>query len=107
MKKIRKLLLDLIPSVKETMAYKLPTYGSSQRILFALASQKNHMSLYVIHYDLLDNFKEESTLFNKGKSCLRLTKLTDKFVNAIKRIIKGVIERQEESMFFKKYLSSE
>ncbi len=63
-----------IDDVIEAFDYSMPTYSIGKRKLFALASQKNHVSLYVMHVEVLDLVREELAGLSLGKSCVRFTK---------------------------------
>lgn len=87
MARIRQLVRKHWPKAKEDMAYGMPTYHLSGQPVFALASQKNHMTFYVIPYDLLGAFKHDLRTRNCGKSCIRLRRLEDADVDLLERII--------------------
>ena len=50
---IRTLMREAAPDARETMHYGMPTYDLAG-MLFAFASQKRYMSLYVIETDVVD-----------------------------------------------------
>jgi len=87
----------------ETMQYKLPTYTKNGEVYFAFANQKNYMAFYVCHYDLLENFKEQLTKFNCGKSCIRFKKLAQEDLPLFGEIIEYVSTNLENSAFYGKY----
>lgn len=90
MVRIRQLVLKHWPKAKEDMAYGMPTYHMSGQPVFALASQKNHITFYVMPYDLLNAFKHDLRTRNCGKSCIRFRRLEEEDVDLIERIIKYV-----------------
>lgn len=101
---IRKRMYELLPDdARENMDYKMPTFIVDGYILFALASQKHHMALYVMPFDLLDDLKKELTHFDMGKSCIRFKKLTDERLAALSKIIQYVIANQDQSDNYKRY----
>lgn len=67
--------LMMIEGVDEAFDYSMPTYSIGKRKLFALASQKNYVSLYVMHIEVLDGVRDQLAHLNVGKSCIRFTKV--------------------------------
>ncbi len=103
---VRQLIQSVVPHVKETMDYRMPTYVVDNNILFALANQKNYLAFYVIPYDLLEPFEQDLNIFNHGKSCIRFTSLTENKREVIERVIQYVAGNFAKSIFHGKYLSS-
>ncbi|MEM8892291.1 MAG: DUF1801 domain-containing protein [Bacteroidota bacterium] len=101
---IRDRLMHHLPEGSRiNMDYRMPTFIVDEHILFALASQKHHMALYVMPFDLLDDLKEELTHFDMGKSCIRFRKLTDERLEALNRIIQYVVANQDQSENYRRY----
>lgn len=101
---IRKRMYELLPDdARENMDYKMPTFIVDEHILFALASQKHHMALYVMPFDLLKDLKEELADFDMGKSCIRFKKLTDERLESLGKVIRYVIANQDQSPNYKRY----
>ena len=89
---LRKLIKEEIPGVKETMEYKMPSYELNGTVLFALASQKNYMSLYCCERDdLLEKHKKELSHLNNGKSCIRFKKIEDLPLNTVRKILRELV----------------
>jgi len=96
-KKVRKVILDNLPNGYEEVmnwgmiAYEVPlevypdTYNKKPLMYAALASQKNHMAVYLsglYMYDdkqksFEDEYRETGKRFDMGKSCVRFRKLDD------------------------------
>lgn len=76
-----------IEDVTEAFDYSMPTYSIGKRKLFALASQKNHVSLYVMHVEVLDMMREELAGLNLGKSCIRFTKVAQLPMEILDRLV--------------------
>jgi uncharacterized protein YdhG (YjbR/CyaY superfamily) len=90
MARMRQLVRKHWPKAKEDMAYGMPTYHLGGQPVFALASQKNHITFYVMPYDLLSAFKHDLRTRNCGKSCIRFKRLEEEDVDLIERIVKYV-----------------
>lgn len=99
---IRELIKLTYPNIVETMDYKMPTYLLDGETLCALASQKQHMSFYIMPHDLLEGFREELEAYNCGKSCIRFKKLKDEDLELFQRILKFTGENYSKSAFYGK-----
>jgi len=95
--KVRKVILDNLPSgIEENMnwgmiAYEVPlsvypdTYNKQPLMFAALASQKNHMAVYLsgiysdekLRAQFIADYKEIGKRIDMGKSCVRFKKLED------------------------------
>ena len=64
---IRALIRKAAPDAAESMQYGMPTYELNGP-LFAFASQKHYMSLYVTDTDLLDEFRPRLTGLDVARS---------------------------------------
>ena len=118
---MREVVLDNLPAgYEETMnwgmiSYEIPlgvypdTYNGKPLMYAALASQKNHMSLYLTAVyafpDAADEFEREyrasGKRYDMGKSCVRFRRLDDLPLELVGRTISAVspeafIERYEE-----------
>jgi hypothetical protein len=107
MTKLRKLVKKNLPrGYRETVGYgmiaydipleKFPdTYNGQPLCYIGLASQKNHMALYLLsaygnpeqETYLKDEFKKAGKKLDMGKSCLRFKKLEDLPLDAIANIV--------------------
>lgn len=90
MSRIRHIIRAQWPKAKEDMAYGMPTYHLGGQPLFALASQKGHVTFYVVPYDLLAAFKHDLRTRNCGKSCIRFRRVEDADLDLLERIVKYV-----------------
>lgn len=91
---IRKLVRSTWPAATEDMAHGMPTFHLHGRPLFAIASQKHFMALYVVPYDLLNAFKNDLKVHDHGKSCVRFKRLEPATFELLDRIIKYVGSQQ-------------
>jgi uncharacterized protein YdhG (YjbR/CyaY superfamily) len=99
--KLRSMVQMVFPGYSEDMSYKVPTYTHNKLKICALASQKQYMTLYVMNYDLLTNFKGELSYLNCGKSCIRFKKLDDKTATLLKKVLVFIRENVIKSVFYK------
>ncbi len=103
-----KLIKDTVPSLERWFAYNMIGYGKFKYLdykkqendwpVVALASQKQHVSLYVCAIDETKSQylaeKYESELYadgvkpNIGRSCIRFKKLDDLNLEAVKKLLK-------------------
>ncbi|MEM6801685.1 MAG: DUF1801 domain-containing protein [Bacteroidota bacterium] len=101
---IRDRLMHHLPEGSRiNMDYRMPTFIVDEHILFALASQKHHMALYVMPFDLLADVKDELIHFDMGKSCIRFRKLTGERMDSLDKIIQYVVANQKQSEHYKRY----
>ena len=85
---VRKLIKRIWPSITEDMSSGMPTFHLEGQALCALASQKHFMALYIMPYDLLDAFKNDLRIYDRGKSCIRFKTLEPATLDLFDRIIK-------------------
>ena len=100
---IREMLQRSFPELEETMQYKMPTYGKDGEVLFAMASQKHHLSFYACHYDLLDAHHDIREKYDCGKSCIRFRKFDKEVLEDLRLISKHIYANVELSDSFGKY----
>ncbi len=102
---LRKLVLATWPCT-EDMALGIPTFNLHGRPLFAIASQKHFMALYVVPYDLLKVFKNDLMVFDHGRSCVRFKRLGPETMDLFDRIIKYVGHQQASSKATAKHFTT-
>jgi uncharacterized protein YdhG (YjbR/CyaY superfamily) len=85
--KLRSVLRKAAPDAKEAMAHGMPSYELNG-MLYALASQKNHMALYVCEPEIVDAHREALGKLNSGKGCIRFRRLEELPVDAIAAIVR-------------------
>lgn len=100
--KLREMILEAFPDIQEGMEYRMPTYMLYGQTLCALANQKNYMALYIMPYDLLDNFTEDLQKFNCGKSCIRFKKLTSDDTAMLAEVVRYAGVHYEQSIYYGK-----
>lgn len=91
-----------VPKFKSYFAYNMLGYGSfayknyRHKVIewpvLALANQKNYISIYVCALDkgeyVAEKYKKELGKVRVGKSCIRITKLEDVNLAALKKVLK-------------------
>lgn len=95
--RLRKLIMNIWPSMVEDMDREMPTYHLDGRTFCALASHKEYMSLYIFPYDLLDAFKKDLLIHRYGRSCLRFKQLDEDTLDLYERVIKYVGSQMHQS----------
>ncbi|MFN3876114.1 MAG: iron chaperone [Flavobacteriales bacterium] len=85
---LRSRIKHVWPECEEDFSFRLPTYRLGGKQAFALGSQKRHMVLHVIPYDLLAPFKNELRTLDHGSSCIRFRALTPQLMDLLDRIIR-------------------
>ncbi len=107
LEQLRIMLKQEFPNLIENLQYGMPTYSNDTEVLFAFGNQKNHMSFYVCHYDLLEKFKNILDKYNCGKSCIRFKNVDTKVLSDLKEITLFVSENIEKSTFKGKILKND
>lgn len=97
---LRSLIKTTFPEIEETMGYNMPTFLHRGETLCSIANQKNYMALYVMPYDLLEEFKEELLPFNCGASCIRFKKLNAADLDLFQRILTYCDANYYKSQYF-------
>jgi uncharacterized protein YdhG (YjbR/CyaY superfamily) len=87
MAQVRQMIRRQWPKAKEDMSYGMPTYLLNDQPVFALASQKNHITFYVLPFELLNAFKHDLRTRNCGKSCIRFRRLETEDMDLLERIV--------------------
>lgn len=99
---LHKFIQEVAPSLKPNFIYNMPGYGSFKyknskgEVLdwptVALASQKNHISLYVCAVAngeyIAEKFKDELGKVSVGRSCIRFKKLDDLNLGILEKVLK-------------------
>jgi hypothetical protein len=75
------------------MEYGMPTY-SLDGFLFALASQKQYMALYISDTDLLEEYRSRFGELSLGKSCIRFRKLEDFPLDVTEELLQAAVKRR-------------
>ncbi len=96
---LRDMVRAVLGDYEETLDYKMPTYYVDGQCICAFASQKSHMSLYIMPYDLLAQFKDRLKKYNMGKSCIRFKKMTEEDLQLFTEILVYCKDNYSSSQF--------
>jgi uncharacterized protein YdhG (YjbR/CyaY superfamily) len=83
---IRSLIFEIVPDGEELIKHGMPFYEANGE-LFAFASQKRYMSLYVMDTDALARYKRRLTGLDCGKSCIRFRRIEQLPVDVVRSIL--------------------
>lgn len=92
--KVRSLIKKSVPAAKESMQHGMAAYELNG-LLCAVASQKNHMALYVGEADVVDAHRNALGKLNSGKGCIRFGKLDELPLDAISQILKEAAAKRQ------------
>ena len=84
---LRKWILEVAPHASETMLYRMPTYLLAE-LWVSYKKQKNYLSLYICHPEIVAKYAKALEHLNVGKGCIRFQKFEELPVKAIKQILK-------------------
>lgn len=97
LKELRAIAKRLAPDASETILHGMPFYAL-QGPLFALASQKHYLSLYICDTDLLESYRSRLPKnLLVGKSCIRFRKLDDLPMATIEELMAAMVKRSREA----------
>lgn len=71
MEKLRALCLHTLTGFTESMTYGMPCYSRNGEVEVAFNSQKNNISLYILHKEILDQHRAAFPASAIGKGCIR------------------------------------
>jgi uncharacterized protein YdhG (YjbR/CyaY superfamily) len=74
LKALRELCLKCLIGYEEGMEYGMPSYKRNGKVEVSFASQKNHISLYVLKEKLVETHRAELAGASIGKGCIRYSK---------------------------------
>ncbi len=94
---LRQMIRAEAPEARETMQYGLPTYTLRGEPLYALASQKNYLALYVSQTDLVADYQARLGKIDCGKSCIRFKRLEDLCLESVSELL-AAAHRQVASL---------
>lgn len=83
--KLRETIKSVFPDLRELMEYEMPTYKYKDK-LFAFASQKYDISVYIYDTDLLIRYKDQLKNADVCKHCIRFKRLKDMDFGVIRNI---------------------
>lgn len=89
---IRRFILSHGPELKESIKYKMLSYGSKDEGVFGFNAQKGYVSLYVGTIDKIDNASTLLKGFDAGKGCIRIRKSVDIPSTGLEEFIKATID---------------
>ena len=68
---LRDACLQLLPGFSESLRYGMPSYQRDEDVEIAFASQKDHVSLYVLHTDVVNAHLPRLERLSIGEGCIR------------------------------------
>ena len=88
---IRALCKELLIGYDESMAYKMPSYKKNNIVEIAFASQKQHISFYVLKHDVMLENQDELKGLNHGKGCIRYSNPNKIDFRLISKLLKDTV----------------
>jgi uncharacterized protein YdhG (YjbR/CyaY superfamily) len=92
--KVRALIRKTAPDAVEGMQYGMISYTLGD-LLYALASQKHYMAVYVCDTEAVDAYRPHLGKLNCGKGCIRFRKLADLPLDVLAAILKEALQRRK------------
>jgi uncharacterized protein YdhG (YjbR/CyaY superfamily) len=89
---VRDLIREVAPRAEESMNYGMPTYDQAGP-LFAFASQKRYMALYVMDTDLVESYRARLGKLDVGKSCIRFRRIGNLPLDVVEDLLREAVSR--------------
>lgn len=94
---LRKLIKEVAPDARESMQFGMPMYALGDCPVFALASQKHHLALYVCEWNAMNKYRNKLGKTNCGKGCVRFKRLEDLSLDVVKELLAAAAEHVRRS----------
>lgn len=88
---VRDVVRRVFPHAHETMQYRMPTYEVAGSARVAIASQKNHLALYVLDEDAVRRHRPRLGKVDVGKCCIRFRRLSDLKMDAVEALLHDAV----------------
>ena len=88
------MIREAAPNAVEDIQYGMISYAQGE-MLCALASQKNHMTLYVCDPPVVDAHRVGLGKLNCGKGCIRFKRLDDLPLEVVRDILREAAQRRQ------------
>jgi len=96
LERLRRLCLEALDGYQECMEYGMPAYRRDGNIEVAFASQKQHISLYVLKQDVVDRHRQALGECSIGKGCIRFRKAGCIDFEAVRCLLQDVARSKSE-----------
>jgi uncharacterized protein YdhG (YjbR/CyaY superfamily) len=90
---LRAVVRKCLPGADECIQHGMPAYVKGDRMVCAIASQKQYMALYVCEGDGLDDHRADFAHLNVGKGCIRFRRLEDLPMKSVQKVLKAAGKR--------------
>ena len=92
---LREVIRDAVPQAREEIRHKMPYYVYHGDLV-AFASQKDHLSVYVMGPRLADHLHDLGKL-NCGKGCIRFKQLEELPLDVLREIVRETAAENERA----------
>ena len=96
LKHLRKLCLDTLDGYEEQMAYGMPSYVKDGTVEVAFASQKNHISVYILKEDVFNRYRDKLKGVSLGKGCIRYSKPEKINFTIVEKLLRDTVNSDSE-----------
>lgn len=94
LKKLRGLCKEILIGYEESMAYKMPSYKNNGQVEVALASQKQHLCIYILKHDVMLSNQDLLKGINHGKGCIRYANSKKIDYDLIKKLLEETVKSE-------------
>lgn len=92
--RIMKIIQGLSDEIQESYEHGMPFYRVMDDPLFALASQKHYMALYIADPEQVQSYKNSIGKVNLGKNCVRFKHIDNLELDMVEELLAKVLERK-------------
>jgi uncharacterized protein YdhG (YjbR/CyaY superfamily) len=92
LEKLRDLCRRELRGYEEAMEYGMPAYKRNGVVEVAFASQKQHIALYVLKKEVMDEFRGALSAAKIGKGCIRFSRPARIDFDVIRRLLRRNVE---------------
>ena len=98
LQKIIALIKKAAPGITEEYSHNMPFYPYKGKPMFAVASQKHHMAIYITEKDLVADYKDSLGKANIEGSCIRFKHVDHLDLVVLERLLREVYKRRLSHM---------
>jgi uncharacterized protein YdhG (YjbR/CyaY superfamily) len=99
---IRSIIKEVCPKATEKISWGMPGYKYCNMYLVYFCAFKNHIGLYLMMKDYLEQFAEELKPYKLGKGTIQFAHLQELPVELIKKIVASKMINNEKEFLLKK-----